>query len=368
MNGFLAILRKEAIHLLRDRSALGFALFIPIFQLILFGLIDTNVHDVPTATLDLSRSAESRELLQELENTDMFEITLQVDSQQELREAIVSGRVSVGVEIPTDYARRRLEGGPADFRVLIDGSDSSVSGQTLGAVNGVALSKSMEELARRAGVTETPLRAFPLLLFNPDSRSAVLLIPGLVAILLMFSGTILASFSIVREREHGTLEQLMVTPVSPIAVVVGKLLPYLAFGFVQLLVILSLMTTVFRVPIQGSVPLLLGLSLIYLFALLSLGLLISAKSLTQMEAIQRAQAFMLPSIFLSGYVFPIASLPEFLQHISKVLPATHFIAISRGIIIRGASLQDLWGNVAALLAISTVLVLASARAFKKTMA
>jgi ABC-2 type transport system permease protein len=151
-----------------------------------------------------------------------------------------------------------------------------------------------------------------------------------------------------------------------VAVVVGKLLPYLALGFVQLLLILLLMTTVFRVPIHGSVPLLLLLSVLYLFALLAAGLLVSSRANTQMEAIQGAQAFLLPSIFLSGYVFPIASLPTFLQVISEILPATHFIAISRGIIIRGASFWDLWPNVAALFALATFLIAMSTRAFKKT--
>jgi len=236
----------------------------------------------------------------------------------------------------------------------------------LSAANGLALSRSVQELLEGTGREDLPLSVHPQLLFNPDSRSANLLIPGLVAILLTFSGTILAAFAIVKERERGTLEQLMVTPVSPFSVIMGKLLPYLVLAFVQLIMILVLMTTVFRVPIHGSVPLLLALSLIYLFALLSLGMLISSRAQTQMEAIQRAQMFLLPSIMLSGYIFPLSSLPAPLRVLSHVLPATHFIAISRGIIIRGASFYALWSHVAALLAIACVLVLGSARAFQKT--
>ena len=206
----------------------------------------------------------------------------------------------------------------------------------------------------------------PILLFNPDSRSANLLIPGLVAILLTFSGTLLAAFAIVRERERGTLEQLMVTPASPVAVVLGKLLPYLALAFLQLLFVLFLMTVVFRVPIHGDLLLLLGLAVIYLFALLALGLLVSSWARSQMEAIQIAQMFLLPSIMLSGYIFPMSSLPRPLQWIAQVLPATHFIAIARGIIIRGAGFVDLWSNVAALLVIAAILVAGSTRAFHKT--
>lgn len=366
MKGFLAVLRKEGVQMLRDSATLRFALFVPVFQLVLFGLIDTNVKHVPTVVFDQSRSPESRELLQQFVNTSYFDIVRHAASRDELHEEIVAARASVGVEIPVDFARRRLDGESADILVLIDGSDATVSAQALSAANGLALSRSMQELLERTGSEEVPLAVHPQLLFNPDSRSANLLIPGLVAILLTFSGTILAAFAIVRERERGTLEQLMVTPVSPFGVVMGKLLPYLVLAFVQLLLILVLMTTVFRVPIHGSVPLLLGLSLVYLFALLSLGLLVSSRAQNQMEAIQRAQMFLLPSIMLSGYIFPIASLPVPIQVLARVLPATHFIAISRGIIIRGATFHDLWHNVVALVIIAAVLVAGSTRAFKKT--
>ncbi|HVF61191.1 MAG TPA: ABC transporter permease [Thermoanaerobaculia bacterium] len=366
MRGFGAVLRKEGLQMVRDRGTLRFALALPVFQLVLFGLIDTNVTDVPTAVFDQSRSAESRELLAAFQSTGLFAVERYVPSRAALREAIVAGEASVGIEVPPDFARRRLYGGAARVLVLIDGSDSSLSSQALAATNGLTLSRSLEQLAREQGIDELPLEARPQLLFNPDSRSANLLIPGLIAILLTFSGTLLSAYAIVRERERGTLEQLMVTPASPIAVVFGKLLPYLALSFLQLLVVLALMSTVFRVPIHGSVPLLLGLAAVYLFALLSLGLLISARAKTQMEATQIAQMVLLPSIMLSGYIFPLSSLPGPLQWVAQVLPATHFIAISRGIVIRGAGFLDLWQHVAALLAIATVLVLGSARAFRKT--
>ena len=366
MRGFWAVLRKEAIQMRRDKGTLRFALAIPVFQLVLFGLIDTNVKHVPTVVFDQSQSPDSRELVRDFVNTSYFDVVEFVPSRAALRDRIVAGRASVGIEVPPDYARKRLDNRPADFMVLIDGSDSTMSSSTLAATNGVGLQKSLEEIARRTGVREMPVQPFPLLLFNPDSRSANLLIPGLVAILLTFSGTILAAFSIVRERERGTLEQLMVTPASPVAVVLAKLLPYLLLGFVQLLLVLVLMVFVFRVPIHGNVFLLLALSVIYLFSLLALGLLISSRANTQMEAIQGAQGFLLPSIMLSGYIFPLSSLPAPLRLISKVLPATHFIAISRGIIIRGAGFMDLWPNVVALLILAVILVAGSTRAFRKT--
>ena len=366
MRGLRAVLRKEWTQMFRDQWTLRMAFVIPVLELVLFGLIDTNVRHVPTAVLDESRTQESRALIHDLVNTGYFDIESSAASAEELRRKIVASKVSVGIQIPPDFARRRLNGQPADFQVLIDGSDSTISSQTLAAASGVAFQRSLEEIARRSRVTELPLRIHPLLLFNPDSRSANLLIPGLIAILLTFSATFLSAFGIVKERERGTLEQLMVTPVSPIAVVIGKLLPYLALAFAQLIVILILMATLFRVPIHGSVLLLFGLSTIYLFSLLALGLLISSRAKTQMEAIQRAQVILLPSFLLSGYFFPISSLPVWLRPMAYLIPATYYIKIARGIIIRGAGFFDLWPSVAALLAISVVLVAASTRAFKKT--
>jgi drug efflux transport system permease protein len=366
MRGFLPVLKKEAVQMIRDRGTLQFALLVPAFQLVLFGLIDTNVKHVRTVVFDQSRTQESRQLLNDFVNTSYFDIVAYAPSRAALKEFIVAGRASVGVEIPPDYGRRRLNHDPADVLVLIDGSDSTISSAGLAAANGVAFARSVTELAERAGAKDLPIRTHPLFLFNPDSRSANLLIPGLVAILLTFSGTLLAAFAIVRERERGTLEQLMVTPASPVAVVLGKLLPYLVLAFAQLLFILFLMTVVFRVPIHGSLLLLLGLSIIYLFALLSMGLLVSSRARSQMEAIQLAQMMLLPSIMLSGYIFPLSSLPGPLRVVAQVLPATHFIAISRGIIIRGAVFGDLWRSVAALLAIAVVLVAGSTRAFHKT--
>ncbi|HET7452562.1 MAG TPA: ABC transporter permease [Thermoanaerobaculia bacterium] len=366
MKGFRAVLRKEWTQMFRDTWTLRMAFVIPILELLLFGLIDTNVRRVPTVVFDQSRTAESRALVQQLVNTGLFAIRKTAGSRDDLRRRIVSGEVSVGVEIPPDFARRRLNGEPADFQVLVDGSDSTISAQTLAAANGVAFQQSLQEIAARAGVTDLPIRIHPLLLFNPDSRSANLLIPGLIAILLTFSATFLAAFAIVKERERGTLEQLMVTPVSPIAVVMGKLVPYLALGFAQLIVILILMVFLFGVPIHGNVPLLFALSTVYLFSLLALGLLVSSRAKTQMEAIQRAQVILLPSFLLSGYFFPISSLPVFLRPLAYLLPATYYIKIARGIIIRGAGFLDLWPEVGALVVLSAVIIGASTRAFRKT--
>lgn len=364
MNGFWAVFRKELTQMMRDRGTVFFALAVPVFELILFGVIDMNAKNIPTVVLDLSRSQESRLLQQQFEATSYLKVVEHAQSRAELKKAIVAGHAQVAIEIPPDYARNLASARQAQVLVMIDGSDSSVANQALAAANGVVLQESIRRLLTEG--QGLAVEARPMMMFNPDMRSANLLIPGLIAILLTFSGTILSAFAIVKERERGTLEQLMVTPVSPLAVILGKILPYLGLAYVELVIILAVMRLVFRVPVYGSLALLLGLASVYLLALLSFGLLISSRANSQMEAMQQAMGIMLPSILLSGYVFPLASLPTPLRMFAHILPATHFIKISRAIIIRGATFTDLWESVLSLLAISTVLIAVSARAFKKT--
>lgn len=365
MNGFWAVFRKELTQMMRDRTTLLFSIMIPTLELILFGVIDTNAKNIPTIVFDQSRTQESRRLQEQFEATSYLQIIGDAHSRAELQNAIVAGRAQVAIEIPPDYARNLVAGREATVMVLIDGSDSTVANQALAAANGVVLQNGVQQLLATTG-RKPAIDARPVMLFNPDMRSANLLIPGLIAILLTFSGTILSAFAIVKERERGTLEQLMVTPVSPLAVVLGKILPYLGVAYATLVLVLLLMRFLFGVPINGSVVLLLILSSVYLMALLSFGLLISSRANTQMEAMQMAMGIMLPSILLSGYIFPLASLPVPLQVVAHFLPATHFIRIARGIVIRGATFSDLWQPVVSLLAISLVLIAASARAFQKT--
>jgi len=365
VNGFVAVFRKELTQMVRDRATLMFSIFVPVFELILFGVIDMNAKNIPTVVFDQSRTQESRRLIEQFQATSYLKLAGFAQSRAELEHAIVAGHAQVAIEVPPDYARNLASGRQATVLVLIDGSDSSVATSALAAANGVVLQEAVRDLIERSGA-EPRIEARPIMMFNPDMRSANLLIPGLIAILLTFSGTILSAFAIVKERERGTLEQLMVTPVSPLAVVLGKILPYLGVAYTSLIIVLILMRFLFRVPIYGSVTLLLTLSSVYVLALLSFGLLISSRAKSQMEAMQMAMGIMLPSVLLSGYIFPLPSLPVPLRVISYVLPATHFIKIARGIVIRGATFSDLWEPVLSLLAISTVLIAVSARAFKKT--
>ncbi len=368
-NSFLAILFKEFLHIRRDRATLVTALSIPIFQLLLFGFIDQNVHDLPTVVVDQDQTRESREFMDRLRATHTFSIEKVTPDPHEARTEIASGNARVGVVIPPDFHNKRARGEEAKVLVLIDGSDSTVSAQALGAVTGLAAQVSLEEISkegRSTGVTRgAPLSTQPIILFNPDGRSANYIIPGLIAIMLQIVAIVLTAIAIVRERERGTLEQLLVTPIHPLGLMLGKLAPYLIIGVAETALILFIMRFGFGVPIRGSLIFLFVMAIIYLFALLSLGLFISTRAQTQAQAQQQAQMFFLPSIFLSGYIFPSAGLPPVLYVIGRLLPATHMIEIMRGIVLRDAGPRELMPNVLALVAISVVLVWASVRRFQK---
>ena len=363
-SSFVAIFMKEFIHVRRDRSTLAIALAIPLFQLVLFGFIDQTVRDLPTVVVDQDNSVESRALMDELRATRTFTITRVTADPHEARREITSGKARVGVIIPPDYRDKRARKTGAKVLVLIDGSDSQVSGQALAAVNGLAAQITIEDISKVTGEAPT-LSVQPIILFNPDGRTANFILPGLVAIMLQLVATLLTAVAFVRERERGTLEQLLVTPVNPIGLMFGKLVPYLIIGMAETALVLLVMRFGFSVPIRGNIFFLFAITTFYVFALLAMGLFISTRASSQMQAQQMAQFFILPSIFLSGYIFPTAGLPKPLYVIGQVLPATHMVAIMRGIVLRDAGPMELLPNVLALLAISFVLIWLSVRRFQK---
>jgi ABC-2 type transport system permease protein len=362
---FRAIFRKEFLHIIRDRGTLALAFTIPLFQLILFGFIDTTVRNVSTVVVDQDRSTDSRELMDQLRASRTFKITLVTANPRDAREEITAGRARIGVMIPPDFHNRRARGSNARLLVLIDGSDSTVSSQALASINGLVAQNNLIEIEKRSVGAEVPLAAQPIILFNPDGRTANYIIPGLVAVLVQIVAMMLAAVAIVKERERGTFEQLLVTPIHPVGLMLGKLGPYLFIGLFEMAMILVAMRFGFDVPIRGSLVFLFFMAIVYLFALLALGLFVSTRTKTQSEAQQMAQMFLLPSIFLSGYIFPFEGLPIVLRMIGRVLPATHMVAIMRGVVLRDAGPLELLPNVIALAAISTVLVMLSVRNFTK---
>jgi len=362
--GFGAVFYKEALHVRRDFATLFFSLIIPLLQMFLLGFgIDTNVRQINTVVYNADGRRESRELLDRLRNSDTFRLYRFVNNDHDLNDAIVSGKCRVGIKIPVDYSDKLLHGMSAQVLVLIDGSDSSVAGQAINVTTAIGLDESLRRvLSDRDTALAVDMR--PKILFNPDSRSPNFFLPGLTAILLLNVTTFLTAFSIVREKERGTLEQLFVTPVRPMGLLLGKLLPYLFIGFFELCLILTLMRWVFHVPIHGSVLLLAFLSLPYIFVSLSLGILISSKAGTQAQAMQLAFLTILPSIFFSGYIFPRDTMPKFFYVLSYFVPATYFINITRGVILRGAGWAHLWMDGMALFLIGTILLVIAARRFQ----
>ncbi len=363
--GFSAVFYKEALHVRRDFGTLFFSLIIPLLQMFLLGFgIDTNIRQINTVVYNADGRRESRELLDRLRNSDTFHLVRFVDSDHDLTDAIVSGKCRVGIKIPVDYSDKLLHQMSAQVLVLIDGSDSSVAGQAINVTTAIGLDESLQRVLATSGNPTFAVDMRPKILFNPDSRSPNFFLPGLTAILLLNVTTFLTAFSIVREKERGTLEQLFVTPVRPMGLLLGKLLPYLMIGFFELCMILTFMRFIFSVPIHGSVLLLALLSLPYIFVSLSLGILISSKANSQAEAMQLAFLTILPSIFFSGYIFPRETMPKFFYVLSYFVPATYFIDITRGIILRGAGWVHLWTDAVALFFMGTMLLVIAARRFQ----
>ncbi len=361
--GFSAVFYKESLHIRRDFSTLFFSLIIPILQMFLLGFaIDTNIRQINTVIYNADGRRESRELLDRLKNSDTFHLIRYVNNDRDLNDAIISGRCRVGVKIPVDYSDRLLHQTGAQVLVLIDGSDSSVAGQAINVTTAIGLDESLRRVLANSDAT-FPVEMRPKILFNPDSRSPNFFLPGLVAVLLLNVTTFLTAFSIVREKERGTLEQLFVTPVRPMGLLLGKLLPYLGIGFFELSMLLVAMRFLFGVPIHGSVILLAFLSLPYLFVSLSLGILISSKATSQANAMQLAFITILPSIFFSGYIFPRETMPKFFYILSYFVPAAYYINITRGIILRGAGWIHLWSDALVLFLMGAALLIIAARRF-----
>lgn len=359
--GLVPVCRKEFLHIVRDPGTLFFALLIPIVQLFLFGFaVDTNIRQIATVVLDESQTQESRRLLQSFAGSDVFNLKSYVTSPDAMYEAIRSGKARAAIRIPYDYARRLQDGTGATVLVLVDGSDSTVAGQAISTSTGVALQSS---LVRVLPDGTMPIEVRPSVLYNPATRSANFFVPGLIAILLQVMTILLIALSLVREREHGTLEQLTMTPVAPLGLMMGKMIPYGVLAFGELCAILAVMRLVFLVPVHGNVFLLLALSVPFLLTVLGLGLVISTKARTQAEAFQLSMGTILPSVFLSGYIFLIENMPLPFRGIAQLIPATYYIRILRGIILRGAGMSELWSEAMVLTLMGCAAILLAARLF-----
>jgi len=381
VNGFLAILLKELSHLRREPTTLFFAFAIPVIQLTIFGYaIDTRIERIRTVVFDQDGRDPARALVESLTNTRTFQVIEHVFSDDDFRHAMSSGRARVGVRIPPDFSDSLALRESAPVQILIDGSDSQAATAALNTANLLSFRESLRiarpvaeaaqvGAARDAvGAVTLPIEVRARLLYNPDLKSSYFFVPALVGIIMQLITLFLTAFTIVREREQGTLEQLFVTPVGRMGLLLGKLTPYAGVGFVATLLVLLVMVLVFRVPIAGSLGLLLTLSMLFLVTSLGLGLLVSTLARTQLQALQFSFIIMLPSILLSGFVFPRESMPAPIYWIGFAIPVTHFLEILRGIILRDADLRDLLPHVTALASCCLAILLIAVLRFRKQLA
>jgi ABC-2 type transport system permease protein len=361
-----SVARKEFLHIIRDPMTLFFTLFIPIVEMFMLGYaIDTNVRRVRTVVYDQARTQESRNLLQSFTNSDDFKVVKEVFTDEDLNHEIIAGKARVGIKIPENYSRRLLAQETAQILILVDGSESSVAAETVNVGNVIAL---RESLKLALGERSLPVESRPRVLFNPDTRSANFFIPGLLVVMCQMMAVMLSATAIVREKENGTLEQLFLTPVRPRELILGKLFPYLVLTFVEFCSIAFLMRTVFQVPIHGHFTTLLGVATPFILAMLAMGLWVSTRASTRDAAMQVSMGTVIPSIFLSGYVFPLDSMPDFFWYVAQAIPTTWMIDAARGVILRGAGWEELRLHVLVLSGMALGLFILSTFKFHKRLA
>ncbi len=359
-----AIAYKETLQIIRDRRTLGLMLVLPVVQLLLFGFaVGTTVAHISTVVVDQSRDPESRDLITALVNTTYFDITTYVDTPLEARQAIDAGRSKVAIIIAPNFAADLRGGRGAQAQILIDGSDPNIAQTALFAAQSVGQARS----ARTPGRVPASLDLRPTVLYNPSLEATRNFVPGLIGLILQLVTVILTSSTIVRERERGTFEQLIVTPVSRWELLLGKLAPYLVVSFWNTGVILVLGYLVFGVEVIGSISLLMFLSAIFLTGSLGLGLLISAVSSTSAQAMQASLFTALPAFILSGFIFPTDSMPPLMRALGYLLPLTYFLQIIRGIAMKGIGFMQLLDAIVPLTVLSVGIFLLSLTRFRKTL-
>ncbi|QJR38229.1 ABC transporter permease [Gemmatimonas groenlandica] len=361
------MLWKEFLQLRRDRLTFAMMTALPAIQLLLFGYaIQTDVRRLPTVVLDESRTSESRALIQVLANTDNFTFVASVPDRASAKRWIERGAARVALVIPPEYQRNIRSGHTGVAQMLIDAADPQSSGAAISGAQLAAQARGASLLAAQYKIRPpVEIRMRPW--YNPAQKSATFIVPGIVGILLTITMTLITSTAIVKERERGTLEQLIVTPISRTSLMLGKLVPFVLVGYVQMSVILALGVIFFDIPIMGSLVLLYSLALVFIVASLGVGLLISTVARSQVQAMQLSFFFMLPNILLSGYIFPRAAMPEPAQWVGAALPLTWFLDILRGVLLKGVGMRDLWTQLGVLSASALVLLVVSVRRFSKTL-
>ncbi len=366
-----ALIVKEFIQLMRDRITLAMVVFMPLAQLLIFGFaINTDIKHLPTVIFDQSRTQESRSMVNSLTSSNYFDVVRYAGSIKEVDETVESGRAKVGIVFPPDYASRIKGGRQTSVQVIIDATDNLSASSALAAAQTVGMLKSQEILAEkfsRLGV-KIPGQAVDMrirLWYNPDFITSWYIVPGIMGMLLTITLISMMSMAIVRESEQGTLEQLLVTPMKIWELLFSKIIPYIVVGYVQVFISIVVGIFVFNMPFLGSITLFYFLTFFYVVASLSLGIMISCFAQNQTQALQMSVFIILPSVLLSGFVFPLESMPLGFRYLGECLPITYYISLSRQIILKGGGLKYVWQDTLALIAYITVMFTASILMFKK---
>jgi ABC-2 type transport system permease protein len=356
-----AVMQKEVRQLRRDRITLAMILGIPVMQLILFGYaINLNLRGLTAGIADQANTSASRAVVMDMVASGVIKPAVAATSPQQLGDALRRGEISVGIVIPRDFEARRFEGREA-VQVLVDGSDTVVQGAAAQLAQ-MPLNTAVRS-AVVSGPTTGPISVVSF--YNPQRRSALNIVPGLIGVILTMTMVLFTGVAIVRERERGNMELLIATPVSRTELMVGKVAPYVLIGLLQTSVVLALGTWMFGVPVAGTLWDVYATAMLLIIANLTLGLLISTRAQSQFQAMQMTFFVFLPSILLSGFMFPYAGMPRIAQWIAEVLPLTHFLRLIRGIMLRGASLIEMWPDALALLAFIAVMMTAAILRFQK---
>jgi ABC-2 type transport system permease protein len=354
INRLWAIVIKELRQLRRDRVTMAMIFGVPTLQLLLFGFaINLDVRNLSAGIVDQSGTSLARHAVQDMLATGVLEEKARVQAPNELMELIRTGKINVGIVVPPDFDRRVAENREA-LQILVDGSDTSVQ----------SAARQLAQLPIRDGAVRAELISV-VNFYNPERRSAVNVVPGLIGVILTMTMIMFTSVSLVRERERGNLELLITTPVSSMELMLGKVLPYVAIGLIQTTLVLILGVSVFQVPIHGSLLDVYVVALLLIVANLSLGLLISTRAQSQFQAMQMSFFLLLPSILLSGFMFPYAGMPKAAQWIAEVLPLTHFVRLIRGVMLRNASLFELWPDALVLIVFTAAMMTLAVIRFKK---
>ena len=370
----LVIAHKELLQLRRDRLTLAMMIVLPIVQLLLFGYaINTDVRHIPSVVYDQDHSAQSRDLVRSLEATGFYDFVGAADGYPEIARALRSNRARVALVIPPKYGSHLASGTAAKLQLVVDGSDPQTVASATNTAAALVSARSgtlLVERLQRSGLAAgpPPIELEPDTWYNPELRTAVYVVPGLVGVILTMTMVMLTAMAIARERERGTLEQLIVSPVRSVELITGKILPFVIIGYVQMTLIFLAGRVVFDVPVRGALGLLYALAFLFIAANLALGLFFSTLAKTQQQAMQMSFFFLLPNILLSGFMFPWEAMPRPAQLLSQALPLTHFLRIIRIITLKGGDFSDVRVEVVWLTAILCGLVLLASLRFDKKLA